>query len=86
MRQWNSMLAIAGLTVAFAAIGGVSAHAYSEKVRKACAGDYQNFCAQYVPESSQSRACFESNRKSLSKICVAALIDAGEVPAKYLKK
>lgn len=62
------------------------AFAYSPKVRKACAGDYQNFCSQYVPESAQARRCFESNRKSLSKFCVSALIDAGEVPRKYLKK
>lgn len=70
-----------------ASFGSLSqAQAYSKKVRAACAGDHQNFCAQYVPESAQARRCFESNRKSLSKQCVSALIDAGEVPAKYLKK
>lgn len=63
-----------------------SARDYSPKVRAACAGDHQTLCAQYVPESSQARRCFESNRKSLTKQCVTALIDAGEVPAKYLKK
>ncbi len=62
------------------------AEAYSKKVKDACAGDYQNFCSQYAPDSSQLRRCFESNRKSLSRYCVNALVDAGEVPAKYLKK
>lgn len=86
MKQSISMLMLAGLTAVFASTASFDASAYSPKVRKACAGDYQNFCAQYVPESAQARACFESNRKSLSKMCVAALVDAGEVPAKYLKK
>lgn len=86
MKQFNSLLALAGLATAFTVAGAVGASAYSPKVRKACAGDYQNFCAQYVPESAQARACFESNRKALSKMCVAALVDAGEVPSRYLKK
>lgn len=60
--------------------------AYSQKVEDACAGDYQNFCAQYLPDSTELRRCFESNRKGLSKTCVNALVDAGEVPQKYLKK
>lgn len=77
-------LALCALIASAALANG--AHAYSARVKKACAGDYQNFCAQYRPESSQARACFESNRKSLSKFCITALVDAGEVPKKYLKK
>lgn len=63
-----------------------AAEAHSDKVKKACAGDYQNFCSQYAPDTAQLRRCFESNRKGLTQICVSALVDAGEVPAKYLKK
>lgn len=62
------------------------AGAYSAKVRKACAGDYQNFCSQYAPDSTELRRCFESNRRGLTHVCVTALVDAGEVPAKYLKR
>lgn len=62
------------------------AQAFSKKVNDACAGDYQDFCSQYVPESTQTRRCFESNAKALSKGCVRALVDAGMVPAKYLRK
>ncbi len=86
MRQFKSTLALAALVAVLASLTGTSAGAFSPKVRKACAGDYQNFCAQYVPESVQVRRCFESNRKGLSQICIAALVDAGEVPARYLKK
>lgn len=68
------------------ALTATSSSAYSKAVEKACAGDYQNFCSQYVPNSPQVRRCFESNRKGLSQWCIRALVDAGEVPAKYLKK
>ncbi|AGK57237.1 hypothetical protein HYPDE_27788 [Hyphomicrobium denitrificans 1NES1] len=62
------------------------AMAYSAKVRQACAGDYQSFCSQYAPDSTELRRCFESNRKGLTRTCKTALVDAGEVPARYLKK
>lgn len=80
----NSLIALGFL--ATMALGATEASAFSKAVEKACAGDYQNFCAQYVPNSPQVRRCFESNRKNLSQWCVRALIDAGEVPARYLKK
>mgnify|MGYP003383716368 CR=1 FL=1 len=82
MRQIFVMLALAAVT----SLSATSAFAFSEKVKKACAGDYQTYCNQYLPNSAQLRRCFESNRKGLTKFCVTALIDAGEVPAKYLKK
>ncbi len=82
MRQIYLTLAVAVLTP----LAATAASAHSDKVKKACAGDYQNFCSQYAPDTAQLRSCFESNRKGLTKICVSALVDAGEVPAKYLKK
>lgn len=85
MIRSNTMLAALALATTVAMTAG-SASAYSDRIRKACAGDYQNFCSQYVPESTQARRCFESNGKSLSKPCVKALVDAGEVPARYLKR
>jgi hypothetical protein len=82
----QSNLAVTALMAAFAALSATGAQAYSAKVKKACAGDYQTFCSQYIPESTEARRCFESNRKGLTRICISALVDAGEVPAKYLKK
>ena len=70
----------------FAAALCTPAEAYSGKVRKACAGDYQSYCSQYAPGSSQVRRCFESNRKGLTQWCISALIEAGEVPSKYRRK
>lgn len=82
MRMTVASLAV----IAAVAMISPAAQAYNKKVKDACAGDYQNFCSQYVPDSPQLRRCFESNRKALSRYCINALVDAGEVPAKYLKK
>lgn len=81
----NIKIALALFAFAAAALSGSAHAAYSKKVRDACNSDYQNYCSQYVPESTQARRCFESNRKVLTKGCIRALIDAGEVPARYLK-
>lgn len=63
-----------------------SAFAYSQKVKDACSADYGSLCAKYKQGSSELRRCFESNRRVLSTECVQALVDAGEVPARYLKE
>jgi hypothetical protein len=85
------MRRFATATLGAALIAGIGlaatpAAAYSARVRQACAGDYQNFCSQYAPDSTELRRCFESNRKGLTRTCISALIDAGEVPAKYLRR
>lgn len=67
-------------------LAGSSAHAYSRKVKDACSADYASLCAKYKQGSSELRRCFESNRRVLSTECVQALVDAGEVPARYLKQ
>ena len=82
MRQITITLALAAVT----SLTATAALAFTKKVETDCAGDYQNFCSQYAPGTTQLRSCFESNRKGLSKICIRALVDAGEVPSKYLKK
>ena len=86
MRKLDGALMSFAVMVGSALFASTAADAYSSKVKDACAGDYQNFCAQYMPDSTELRRCFESNRKGLSRICISALINAGEVPARYLKK
>jgi hypothetical protein len=63
-----------------------AAGAYSRKVKNAWSADYASLCSQDKQGSSQLRRCFESNRKVLSKECIDALVDAGEVPARYLRR
>lgn len=86
MRKFEGALMSCAVMAASALFASTAADAYSSKVKHACAGDYQNFCAQYVPDSTELRRCFESNRKGLSRICISALVNAGEVPARYLKR
>ncbi len=86
MTKLITTLKLAGLTALIASLSLTAAEAADKRVRKACWGDYDSFCSQYDPGSSQVARCFESNRKNLSKGCIRALVDAGEVPAKYLKK
>jgi hypothetical protein len=78
-----SLAILAGITVLGTC---TTANAYSKRVRDACAADYTSLCSQYPKGSTKLRRCFESNRKVLSSDCISALVDAGEVPARYLRR
>ena len=60
--------------------------AYDSDVIANCTSDYFAYCSQYDPDSDKTRDCMEEHRNQLSKQCVRALVDAGEVPDKYLGK
>ena len=86
MQNVSSLIKLAVLSATVASLALAGAEAATKRVRNACAGDYDAYCSQYAPDSTQTSRCFESNRKHLSKECIRALVDAGEVPAKYLKR
>lgn len=67
-------------------IAAPGAEAYSARVNAACENDYYRFCSAYAVGSSSLNACMEASRKSLTKRCIDALIDAGLVPRKYLTR
>jgi len=52
---------------------------YSKAVQQACKGDYHRFCNEYGLESAALRVCMDKAGHRLSKGCVNALIQAGEV-------
>jgi hypothetical protein len=66
----------------------VQAAAYSKKVETACKADYNTHCPAYKVGSAALRNCIElaGKRGNLSKRCFDALVDAGLVPRKYLKR
>ncbi len=64
--------------------GTGSARAWSEDIIRNCTEDYFAYCKEHSPESAELRSCMEAHRNKISKQCVKALIDAGEVPKKYL--
>lgn len=57
-----------------------AAFAYSDKVQQFCKDDYLSFCSAHPIGSTGMRRCMEANGKQLSKRCVNALVDAGEIP------
>jgi hypothetical protein len=74
--------ALGKLGVAFAVFGVASASdasATSLKVQMACANDYFAHCSAYSPSSPQVRSCMRAVGARLSKPCISALIEAGEV-------
>jgi hypothetical protein len=73
----------AGLLIAAASIlclaGAAQAAPISPLERQECHEDYKKFCADYGLDTPALRACMDRAGKSLSKGCVNALIQAGEV-------
>lgn len=58
---------------------------YSATVRRACKGDYNRFCPGYSLYGTELRRCMQAAGKAISKRCIRALVDAGEVPRSVLK-
>ena len=70
----------------FLAATAPQALAYSARVNAACENDYYRFCSAYAVGSTSLNACMEASRRSLTKRCIDALVEAGLVPRKYLMR
>lgn len=57
------------------------AGAVSVRVTIACAADYYAYCSRHPVEGPAVRQCMRANGVKLSRRCINALIDAGEVSA-----
>lgn len=79
----RSHVATLALAAGLAAVLATSAGAYSDKIQNYCKDDYIEFCLAHPVGSTAMRRCMEANGKSLSKKCINALVDAGEVPRKF---
>ena len=58
---------------------GSTAFAYSGAVKGACRADYKRFCSAHAVNDPGLRRCMDKAGRSLSKACVAALVNTGEV-------
>jgi hypothetical protein len=68
-------------------VGSATAqHTYSKAVQKACANDYHSHCGQYGIETEALRLCMDKAGHSLSKTCIDALVDAGEVSKEEVER
>jgi hypothetical protein len=78
MRIYRATAFVAGVSVFFCA-GAALADSYSKAVQRSCAADYRTHCGDYGLESAALRVCMDKAGKSLSKACVKALIQSGEI-------
>jgi len=60
--------------------------AVSPAVRSACTNDFLAYCSQHDPDSRATRACMRAHGPNLSKVCLNALIAAGEVSKKEVAR
>ena len=51
----------------------------TEREKRDCQADYKNYCSEYGLGTNALRACMSRNIKKISRVCVAALVDAGEM-------
>ena len=72
-------LFIAVVVLTFSVGSAMAQRTYSKAVQKACANDYHRHCHQYGIETEALRLCMDKAGQALSKTCVNALVDAGEV-------
>ena len=61
--------------VAFAS----AAFAYSGAVKGACRADYKRYCSAHALDDPGLRRCMDNAGRSLSRNCVVALINSGQV-------
>ncbi len=79
-------VAIAVVGIAALAATAGSAAAYSSRVKSACKSDFYRFCPAYSVGSSQLKACMRSAGGNVSRRCIDALADSGEIARKYHSK
>jgi hypothetical protein len=56
-----------------------AADGITEREKRDCQVDYKKYCSEYGLGTNALRACMSRNIKKISHVCVAALVDAGEM-------
>ncbi len=86
-RAWMAAIT-STVVVAAMLIASAPAGAISQRVKTACKSDYFRHCPAYEVGTPQLRTCMTKagKRKQLSRRCLRALIDTGQVPRRYLRK
>ncbi len=57
----------------------MAATTITEREKRDCPPDYHKYCGEYGLGTEALRACMSRNIKKVSNVCVAALVDAGEM-------
>lgn len=77
MRTRRFTLASAALVAA--TLIALPAMAVTERQKRDCKADYKKYCNSYQVGTEGLRACMSRSVKKLSNMCVAALVDAGDM-------
>ena len=78
MKTYRAMLLIAAVSI-FCFAGSAQADSYSKAVQQYCKDDYKKHCGEYGLETPALRSCMDRAGHGLSKGCVQALVQSGEV-------
>ena len=80
MRISNELWFIAVFVAScFGALSASAQTPYSKAVQQACGTDYRKYCGEYGLETAALRTCMGKAGQSLSRSCVQALVQSGEV-------
>jgi hypothetical protein len=63
----------------FILVPALAASGVTEREKRDCPNDYHRYCGEYGLGTEALRACMSRNIKKISNVCVAALVDAGEL-------
>jgi hypothetical protein len=74
------------IALAFTVALSQQAGAVSEKVRKVCRDDYMAHCNTFAVGSEELRTCMRKAGRKLSRSCVDALVEAGEISRKEVEQ
>jgi hypothetical protein len=77
----GACLGVGSLLMSMSAAGAVDG-----RVRSACTSDYFAFCSQHDPDGAGVRRCMRTNGPKLSSRCLNALVAAGEVSKKEVRR
>lgn len=81
----NASLIIGCLSILSFISPAQSAPDITQAVSQDCRWDYHNFCSEYGIGSPLLNYCFRNNGAKLSRACVNALIQAGDVSKTYVQ-
>lgn len=79
MRVHNKLCSVAVFLASCCVALSAWAQPYSKAVQQACSADYRKYCGDYGLESAALRTCMDKAGQSLSRGCVQALVQAGQV-------
>jgi hypothetical protein len=79
MTTYCARVLVAFALVACCAGAGLAQSSYGKLVQQNCRDDYKKYCGDYGLESAALRVCMDKAGDNLSKACVKALVQDGQV-------